>query len=196
MEMEELMASSLALWRYPERVIASSHAHVDLVQDEPFSTRLADLTSAAEDLAANEAESTSLKGPGFEPRGREPTLPIDEHREKIMQSIGANRVTCIQGETGCGKSSMVPQYILEDAQKRGKSVKVLVTQPRRLAAVTLARRVASQRGEETGRTVGYRIGQGDHVDSDETQVIGERCTLRASALALTRTGKRQSVHWY
>ena len=45
-----------------------------------------------------------------------------------------------------------------------------VTQPRRIAAITLARRVADQRGVELGTQVGYRIGQGDHVDSRESVI--------------------------
>ena len=40
-------------------------------------------------------------------------LPIEEHRKDLMQHIHDHQVTCIQGETGCGKSSMVPQFILE-----------------------------------------------------------------------------------
>jgi hypothetical protein len=43
------------------------------------------------------------------------SLPISSHREKIMTSIRNNRMTCIQGETGCGKSSMVPLFIVEEA---------------------------------------------------------------------------------
>jgi hypothetical protein len=42
-------------------------------------------------------------------------LPISNHREKILGSIERNRVTCILGETGCGKSSMVPYFIVGDA---------------------------------------------------------------------------------
>lgn len=55
------------------------------------------------------------------------------------------RLACLvaQGETGCGKSSLVPQFIVEDAERRGVPVKMLVTQPRRIAAVTLARRSSS-----------------------------------------------------
>lgn len=97
-------------------------------------------------------------------------LPIDDHRDKIMVSIAEGPVTCIQGETGCGKSSLVPQFIVEDAEERGVPVKMLVTQPRRIAAVTLARRVAEQRGEEVGKSVGYKIGQGDHVDSKDSKI--------------------------
>ncbi|EKX32518.1 hypothetical protein GUITHDRAFT_60737, partial [Guillardia theta CCMP2712] len=97
-------------------------------------------------------------------------LPILQFKEKILQEINSNTVTCIQGETGCGKSSMVPQFILDDARARRQRVNVIVSQPRRLAAVALARRVASQNNEKIGKTIGYRIGQGDHVVSMETQV--------------------------
>ncbi len=48
------------------------------------------------------------------PRSLE-VLPISNHRDKILGSIDRNRVTCIQGETGCGKSSMVPHFIVEEA---------------------------------------------------------------------------------
>ena len=108
--------------------------------------------------------------PQRQQRCDEPALPIAEHRETILRSIAASRVTCIQGETGCGKSSMVPQFIVDDAAARGAHAKVIVTQPRRIAAVTLASRVAEQRGEAVGGAVGYRIGHGDHVDCDATSI--------------------------
>ncbi|CAK9083967.1 Probable ATP-dependent RNA helicase spindle-E [Durusdinium trenchii] len=91
-------------------------------------------------------------------------LPIDEFRDRILRHIRENRVTHIQGETGCGKSTRLPQFILEDAQERGEEIRMVVTQPRRMAAVTLARRVASVLGEDIGQgTVGYRI-SGDTID--------------------------------
>mmetsp|Transcript_119275 Transcript_119275/g.309503 ORF Transcript_119275/g.309503 Transcript_119275/m.309503 type:complete len:1378 (-) Transcript_119275:291-4424(-) len=95
-------------------------------------------------------------------------LPIFAHREAILRHIREHRVTHIQGETGCGKSTQVPKYIMEDAEAmrkdgRGDGVtKIVVTQPRRMAAITLARRVASELGEEIGKTVGYKI-SGDSV---------------------------------
>jgi len=95
-------------------------------------------------------------------------LPIFSHREKILQHIRTHRVTHIQGETGCGKSTQVPKYIMEDAakeQKEGRGsgrTKIVVTQPRRMAAITLARRVASELDEDIGKTVGYKI-SGDSV---------------------------------
>ncbi|CAE8620502.1 unnamed protein product, partial [Polarella glacialis] len=90
-------------------------------------------------------------------------LPIDEFREQILRHVRENRVTHIQGETGCGKSTRLPQFILEDANSRGEDIRMVVTQPRRMAAVTLAKRVAAVMGEELGQTVGYRI-SGDSID--------------------------------
>lgn len=97
-------------------------------------------------------------------------LPIFKHRAAILEHIATHRVTHIQGETGCGKSTQVPKYIMEEAEeqkKRGGSgrTKIVVTQPRRMAAITLARRVAEELGEEVGKTVGYKI-SGDSVSGN------------------------------
>jgi hypothetical protein len=56
------------------------------------------------------------------------SLPIAEFRGEIMHRIRTNTVTSIFGETGCGKSSMVPQFILDDCLKRGENVRIMVTQ--------------------------------------------------------------------
>ena len=49
-------------------------------------------------------------------------LPILDHRDRLMTAIHAQRVTCIEGETGCGKSTQVPQFILDDWKRYGMSV--------------------------------------------------------------------------
>ncbi|KNC46444.1 uncharacterized protein AMSG_02901 [Thecamonas trahens ATCC 50062] len=85
-------------------------------------------------------------------------LPVSAHRDHIVQLIDSQQIVCIEGETGCGKSTMVPQFIL-DAHPEAR---IIVTQPRRLAAVSLARHVANMRGSRLGAEVGYRIG-GEHA---------------------------------
>ena len=90
-------------------------------------------------------------------------LPIGAHRRKLLELIEENRVVCVEGETGCGKSTRVPQYILDHARSLSppRDCRVLVTQPRRMAAIKLAERVAAERRERLGHTVGYCVG-GDH----------------------------------
>nr|XP_006813407.1 PREDICTED: uncharacterized protein LOC102802762 [Saccoglossus kowalevskii] len=101
------------------------------------------------------------------------TLPIQQRKSEILQHIRNHQVTCIQGETGCGKSTKVPQFIIEEANQivgTRNNVKVIVTQPRRMAAISLAERVAYEMNENVGDTVGYQIG-GESRVSPCTQII-------------------------
>ncbi|KAH8345167.1 hypothetical protein KR059_007291, partial [Drosophila kikkawai] len=84
-------------------------------------------------------------------------LPIYGHRTRILKAMQSERVVIIQGATGSGKSTQVPQYILESAAQHRLPVKIVVSQPRRIAATTVAERIAHERGEVLGSTVGYQI---------------------------------------
>ena len=95
-----------------------------------------------------------------QPPSKSQGLPIEEHRDAIVDCVQTNRVTCIQGDTGCGKSSMVPQYLWE----ADKTSRIIITQPRRIAAISLAKRVAEQIGAEGKQLVGYRLGQGERFE--------------------------------
>ena len=92
--------------------------------------------------------------------GRE-RLPIWKQREAILELYERNQVTVISGATGCGKSTQVPQFILDhlstDAAYQPHSCDIICTQPRRISAIALAERVAAERGEDIGQSVGYQI---------------------------------------
>ena len=83
--------------------------------------------------------------------GRE-KLPIFPYKDHLTENIAKNGIVLIKGETGCGKTTQVPQYILEDCADRevGSMTNVLVTQPRRISAMSVANRVAEERGERIG----------------------------------------------
>uniref|UniRef100_A0A915DEP9 RNA helicase n=1 Tax=Ditylenchus dipsaci TaxID=166011 RepID=A0A915DEP9_9BILA len=85
------------------------------------------------------------------------SLPTFRFREKVKRAIRSNKVTLITGGTGCGKSTQVPQFLLEDACSSNMPLRIVCTQPRRLPAIAVAKRVASERGERLGGTVGYHI---------------------------------------
>lgn len=84
-------------------------------------------------------------------------LPIYEHRASILDAINKNQVVVISGETGSGKTTQVPQYILEQYADEKKPCRIICTQPRRLAATSIADRVSQERGDRIGNSVGYQI---------------------------------------
>ncbi|KAF8335534.1 P-loop containing nucleoside triphosphate hydrolase protein [Amanita rubescens] len=95
-------------------------------------------------------------------------LPIAKGREALIEEIRKNEVTILIGETGSGKTTQVPQYLLESGIS-GPGI-IAVTQPRRVAATTLASRVAlEQNGSSVGKLVGYSV-RFDEKYSPETRI--------------------------
>lgn len=88
-----------------------------------------------------------------------PPLAVEALRDKIVEKVKANRVTLIVGDTGCGKSSLVPQFLLEENMEP-----ILCTQPRRFAVVAIARAIANSRNWQLGEEVGYHIGHSNMSD--------------------------------
>ncbi|ESZ98226.1 ATP dependent RNA helicase [Sclerotinia borealis F-4128] len=83
-------------------------------------------------------------------------LPIAQHRESLLYLIETYPVTIVVGHTGSGKTTQIPQY-LEQAGWCADGKQIAVTQPRRVAATTVAIRVAEEVGCEVGKEVGYSI---------------------------------------
>ena len=83
------------------------------------------------------------------------TLPIYRLKKPLMEAIANNQILVIIGETGSGKTTQIPQYLKElGFTKHGK---IACTQPRRVAAMSVARRVADEVGTKLGEEVGYSI---------------------------------------
>ncbi|KAG0427772.1 hypothetical protein HPB47_025196, partial [Ixodes persulcatus] len=87
-------------------------------------------------------------------------LPAYKMKQQIVDLIESNQVVVISGETGSGKTTQIPQFILDTYinEGRGSTCRVICTQPRRISAITVAERVAAERGERCGdASAGYQI---------------------------------------
>jgi len=89
---------------------------------------------------------------GWVPRPRSP-LPVDAFRAELLQVVQTHRVVVVSGATGCGKSTRIPQFILEALPESS----TVTCEPRRIAAISLAKRVADELGEEVGQTCGFAV---------------------------------------
>ncbi|XP_012139245.2 dosage compensation regulator mle isoform X2 [Megachile rotundata] len=87
------------------------------------------------------------------------SLPVFSMKNEIMSAINENPVIIIRGNTGCGKTTQVCQFILDDyiASGQGAFCSVAITQPRRISAVSVADRVAAERRENLGQSIGYSV---------------------------------------
>jgi len=98
-------------------------------------------------------------------------LPIMDKRERIMEMIDSHQIVIISGPTGCGKSTQVPQFILDKHALERKLVNIIVTQPRRIAASSLAKRVCEERKWKLGGLVGYQVGLDRAHKSEDTRLL-------------------------
>ena len=95
-------------------------------------------------------------------------LPILSFKSEILKKISQNRVTIISGYTGCGKSTQIPQYIYNSNPNN----KILMTQPRRIAAVSISKRLAEEMGEQLGKKIGFHVSMNSNF-SNETKILVE-----------------------
>lgn len=92
-------------------------------------------------------------------RTKRSALPINHYRTEVVDMVSKNPYSIIVGATGSGKSTQVPQILLENAISNGigSECNILCTQPRRIAATSVARRVSEERAESLRETVGYIV---------------------------------------
>ena len=123
-----------------------------LFNDTPAAKRMSDALQTEQESLDTSPRHAAM-------RGARQRLPAYGSRDELLRALDASRVVVVSGETGCGKSTQVPQYLLEEECRngRGGACKIIVTQPRRIAAIALAERVAVERGGRAGGTVGYAV---------------------------------------
>ncbi|ORY05359.1 P-loop containing nucleoside triphosphate hydrolase protein [Basidiobolus meristosporus CBS 931.73] len=84
-------------------------------------------------------------------------LPVQGHREEFLKLIHENQIVVLEGETGSGKTTQIPQFLLYDELPQLKGKQIACTQPRRVAAMSVAKRVAEELDVKLGEEVGYTI---------------------------------------
>ncbi|XP_049276280.1 ATP-dependent RNA helicase TDRD9, partial [Rhipicephalus sanguineus] len=93
-------------------------------------------------------------------------LPIMECKEDILRMVETYSVVVIRGTTGCGKTTQVPQFVLDHCASTGTHCNIVVTQPRRIAAISVAHRVCQERHWTLGSIVGYQVGMDNQTSND------------------------------
>lgn len=104
-------------------------------------------------------------------------LPIYRHRDKLVKAVKRSTFLVVTGETGSGKTTQLPQYLHEAGFC--KNGKIGITQPRRVAAITVAQRVAQEMQFTLGKEVGYQV-RFDDCTTQDTRVkyMTDGCLLR------------------
>ncbi|GLB36275.1 putative P-loop containing nucleoside triphosphate hydrolase protein [Lyophyllum shimeji] len=153
-------------------------------------------------VSASEIVSEQLSA-GFRARQASPeyqemllqrnSLPIAEYRETIVQMLEQSQVLVLSGETGCGKSTQVPAFILEDQLLRGKPCKIYCTEPRRISAISLAQRVSRELGEPPSAvgTINSLVGYSIRLESNTTRNTRLAFVTNGIALRMLEGGTGQ-----
>jgi pre-mRNA-splicing factor ATP-dependent RNA helicase DHX15/PRP43 len=95
-------------------------------------------------------------------------LPVYQFKDKLLESIIANQCLIVEGETGSGKTTQIPQFLLEAGLAEQGTSCIACTQPRRVAATSIAARVSEEMDVELGKEVGYTIRFEDVSSRDKT----------------------------
>ncbi|KAF2155158.1 P-loop containing nucleoside triphosphate hydrolase protein [Myriangium duriaei CBS 260.36] len=130
-----------------------------LASQTPYATQ----TTKSQFLRNNDSKVTASSSKLVKSQS---ALPIASHQSEILSALSSSPVLILSGETGSGKSTQLPQYLLSAPWHR-KSQRVAVTQPRRVAAISLARRVATELGTALGKAGGgARVGYSVRFDAN------------------------------
>lgn len=149
------------------RATAKANANTEGVTTAPIET-IADVAASATYQRDVSSKSSQLRARLTEycgdarhqhMRDTRAALPVYGHSAEFLRAVEDNPVVVLMAETGSGKTTQMPQIILDDWIQKGKGgeCNIVCTQPRRIAAISIAQRVASERGEQVGESVGYQV---------------------------------------
>ncbi|KAM3413504.1 hypothetical protein BST61_g11575 [Cercospora zeina] len=134
------------------------------VTDAVLKGGMSSMKSPQEQLLAQQMLAAERKAKTMEEKRK--TLPVYQYRQQFLDAVREYQILIIVGETGSGKTTQLPQYLYEDGYCKN-GMKVACTQPRRVAAMSVAARVAEEVGVKLGNEVGYAIRFEDNT-SDKT----------------------------
>jgi len=95
-------------------------------------------------------------------------LPVYQFKDALVETVGKNQIVVVEGETGSGKTTQIPQFLVEAGYAEMGTSMVTCTQPRRVAATSIAARVADEMDVKLGEEVGYTIRFEDMSDYNKT----------------------------
>ncbi|CAD8158935.1 unnamed protein product [Paramecium pentaurelia] len=137
----------------PDRHLLNEDGDYDFKASSRYQTALQRVTQGQSDFARNKTIKEQRE-----------YLPVFHCRSELVQLLHDNRVSIIVGETGSGKTTQLTQYLYEEGYTNTGVIGC--TQPRRVAAVSVAKRVAEEMGVELGSKVGYAIRFEDYTSKD------------------------------
>lgn len=107
-----------------------------------------------------------------------------------MKTLELHQVLVLSGETGCGKSTQLPAFIMEDHLSRGQPCRIICTEPRRISAISLAQRVSAEMGEPPGAvgTNNSLIGYSIRLESNMTKATRLAFVTNGIALRMLEGG--------
>jgi ATP-dependent helicase HrpA len=114
-------------------------------------------------------------------------LPIFSFRQSILNGITEHQVIVVTGETGCGKTTQLPLFCLEAL---GQEARIAVTQPRRIAAASIAKKVADDLARPLGEMVGYR------TRFDECACAGTRILFQTDGILVSEISRDRFYNRY
>lgn len=155
-ELDQLKKAQEIVSLNPDQIQLSNQKEYDYVFDE---SQLVDFSDDVE--LPGEDNKIQARQSSSDIQSVRKSLPAYKYRESFLDLVQSNQVVVVVGETGSGKTTQLPQYLFERGYCNGsgnfKKMMIGCTQPRRVAATSVARRVAEEMGCSIGNEVGYTI---------------------------------------